>query len=358
MSIVLDCPGCRKQYEVDDALGGKKSRCKQCGEVFQIPAPSRRASAPAAVSDSARVKSARQPASQWESILEEKPRTAPPARAAATVSPPASPPPVVPTTILINCPKCRKRYELDGALAGKKSRCKNCGEVFSIPVPRGRPVEAAPTSRPAAPPAPRPAAPPAPAVPSYWESVLDDEPASLKSSRPAPAPFVDEDLPPPPRTVYPKSTSTYRRSKRSSDVNVGPIIGGFLGLSVLGFIGIQIWIAVNGYTFQQSFELGRIFGMIFSCGCVGMSLWGYIWIVSLAFQENSMQGVLCMFVPFYFIYYAVTHWEESNGPFALGITGIGLILSIVFLAVALPALVSTRRTRALGPRRRRRPGGE
>ncbi len=41
MLIVLDCPGCAKRYEVDASLAGKKSRCKQCGEVFQIPVPGR-----------------------------------------------------------------------------------------------------------------------------------------------------------------------------------------------------------------------------------------------------------------------------------------------------------------------------
>ena len=39
MLIVLDCPGCAKRYEIDAALAGKKSRCKQCGEVFKIPVP-------------------------------------------------------------------------------------------------------------------------------------------------------------------------------------------------------------------------------------------------------------------------------------------------------------------------------
>ena len=73
MPIAVDCPGCRKRYEVEISLAGKKSRCKQCGAVFRIPA-----------------------------------------------------------MIVIDCPGCRKRYELSEALAGKKSRCRQCGEVFTI----------------------------------------------------------------------------------------------------------------------------------------------------------------------------------------------------------------------------------
>ena len=36
MMIVLDCPGCGKRYEVDGSLAGKKSRCKDCGNIFRL----------------------------------------------------------------------------------------------------------------------------------------------------------------------------------------------------------------------------------------------------------------------------------------------------------------------------------
>ena len=39
MLIVLDCPSCAKRYEVNATLAGKRSRCKQCGEIFKIPVP-------------------------------------------------------------------------------------------------------------------------------------------------------------------------------------------------------------------------------------------------------------------------------------------------------------------------------
>jgi predicted Zn finger-like uncharacterized protein len=129
MLIVLDCPSCAKRYEVDAALAGKKSRCKQCGEVFRIPVPNAAvASSPtstveprperfsADVSDRPQSLAAAQPASQ---------------RAIGTpASPSFSPAAPSATKVVMNCPGCHKRYEVDGALAGKKSRCKDCGEVF------------------------------------------------------------------------------------------------------------------------------------------------------------------------------------------------------------------------------------
>ena len=57
----------------------------------------------------------------------------------ADVTVPAAPP-IVPAgaargTVVFNCPRCFKRYEVDAAMSGKKSRCKDCKEVFTIPAP-------------------------------------------------------------------------------------------------------------------------------------------------------------------------------------------------------------------------------
>ncbi len=125
--------------------------------------------------------------------------------------------------IVVNCPGCQRRYELDGALAGKKSRCKQCGEIFKIPVPTAREVGPAPSPpvRPAAPAAPpawtaapladlldgdpvaaapgRPAARP-PSRPSYQGAASGTTgPPPIARAKPAPPPAFDDDLPPPPR---------------------------------------------------------------------------------------------------------------------------------------------------------------
>jgi hypothetical protein len=36
--IVFTCPGCGKSFHVDEGLTGRRSRCKQCGNVTRIPA--------------------------------------------------------------------------------------------------------------------------------------------------------------------------------------------------------------------------------------------------------------------------------------------------------------------------------
>ncbi len=39
-------------------------------------------------------------------------------------------------TIAFSCPQCGKGFDVDGALAGKRCRCKQCGHLFSIPIPK------------------------------------------------------------------------------------------------------------------------------------------------------------------------------------------------------------------------------
>src|SRR5438067_831336 len=104
-------------------------------------------------------------------------------------------------TIAFPCENCGHRFEVDRSYAGKKCRCKKCGHVFVIPVPREpasatapRPAmktfgadsaPAPPKSRPSAP-APKPPPAPAPAeVPSFFDDEAD--PYGLND---APAPVV------------------------------------------------------------------------------------------------------------------------------------------------------------------------
>src|SRR3982751_6615767 len=37
MAIMVECNSCGKQYSADPTMGGKRVKCKQCGNVFTIP---------------------------------------------------------------------------------------------------------------------------------------------------------------------------------------------------------------------------------------------------------------------------------------------------------------------------------
>src|SRR5262249_30940586 len=120
-------------------------------------------------------------------------------------------------TIAFPCENCGNRFEVDGSLAGKKCRCKKCGAVFVVPVPRqpsavaparARPVVRAygPDGRPVDPSA-APARPspfrPAPRPDPYDGDNDPGNPYRVDDVPPAPAPPDLSEGPPPMRWPVP-----------------------------------------------------------------------------------------------------------------------------------------------------------
>ena len=46
-----------------------------------------------------------------------------------------------------------------------------------------------------------------------------------------------------------------------------------------------------------------------------------IWLLVIAFQEDVLQGLLSLFVPFYVLYYVITRWETCKNPFLFWLGG-------------------------------------
>jgi hypothetical protein len=57
-----------------------------------------------------------------------------------------------------------------------------------------------------------------------------------------------------------------------------------------------------------------------------MAFAGGIWFLVCAFQDDVVQGLLCLFVPFYSLIYLITHFEEVKKPFLVQV--IGTVLAI------------------------------
>ena len=146
MKIDVDCSGCGSRYQVDESLAGKKSRCKDCGNLFRIPL------GPTALSgrESNRQSATAQPADSLTRSLRTQAGSVPPVDVAVTASPAIIPSGAARGTIVLNCPRCFKRYEVDASLTGKKSRCKDCKEVFTIPAPLSAPAPPPPEPSPTA----------------------------------------------------------------------------------------------------------------------------------------------------------------------------------------------------------------
>src|SRR5262245_29300075 len=83
--------------------------------------------------------------------------------------------------IQFRCPHCRQLYEVKDDVAGKKTKCRNCKQTFTVPVAAAEPSP--PPSKPASPPstsAPAPSnpAPPPPPVPSTPAPPVSTSPAA------------------------------------------------------------------------------------------------------------------------------------------------------------------------------------
>ncbi len=326
MKIVLDCPGCGKRYEVDASLAGKRSRCKDCGDTFRIP------DAPGA-SSVGESKSGRDSATGRQQAAAGSPRESAPAVYAEIVSVPASAPIIASGaargTVVFNCPRCFKRYEVDASLSGKKSRCKDCKEVFTIPSPMNAP-EPAPVEQ--APPAKKSSLSgrnftviPEEVVPDVAEQFVFEPDDAVRR---APPPRVDEEPMEliPRRTTYPKQGT--RRSRRENvDTEFGvTVAGAYVALGILAFIILAIWHAAGdpgaekvGRVFRASLLILMVLGIL-------MANWASIWLLVIAFRDKIEQGLFCLFVPLYPLYYILSRWRETRGIFAMSVAPFLMLL--------------------------------
>ena len=328
MKIALDCPGCGKRYEVDASLAGKRSRCKDCGDTFRIP------DAPGA-SSIGESKSGRDSSTgpKQAAAGAGSSRESAPAVYTEVVSVPASPLIVASGaargTVVFNCPRCFKRYEVDASLSGKKSRCKDCKEVFTIPtpmiVPEPAPVEPVSSGKKSALSGRNFAVIPEEVV-SEFEEDLEFEPDD--AVRRAPPPRVDEEPMEliPRRIDYPKQG--IRKSRREDvDTEVGvTVAGAYVALGILAFIILAIWHAAGE---PGSAKLGRVFGASLLILCVLgilMATWANIWLYVIAFRDKIEQGIFCLLVPFYILYYILSRWRETRGIFAMCFAPIAILL--------------------------------
>lgn len=128
--------------------------------------------------------------------------------------------PVMP--ISFACGNCRKSYQLDDGLAGKKARCKQCGNEFRIPDLKSKP-----------------------AAKAHEDDGLDPYGLAEPDGHSAPSPYDAEFSPsPPPKprrigSVAPsRSQSTHKVNEQLQSVGFGLIGFGVLAL-VLPFLGLQ-----------------------------------------------------------------------------------------------------------------------
>jgi predicted Zn finger-like uncharacterized protein len=243
-------------------------------------------------------------------------------------------------TIVFSCANCGKRFEVDEGVAGKKAKCKQCGHIFMIPTPRA--VAPQPASR--QPSSPRgeaevwPDRQAAPAPDSFDRFGLDEPMpvARLASSTYMPS-YGDEEQLPPPKRIGPTPSGPRNESSGSrwSSGRRG-FWDGIPGPMYMVMFGTVTCTAVLALLVPSTGML-----LMVAAGASFLVLWLYalLGMLVLPFQESAACGLMCMFVPFYALYYLITRWDTMRGPFLSGLAAYGIV---VVAAIGLPAVDAAR----------------
>ncbi|MFO0956229.1 MAG: hypothetical protein U0800_02050 [Isosphaeraceae bacterium] len=242
-------------------------------------------------------------------------------------------------SITFPCGDCGQKYQVPQDLAGKRMKCRKCGSVQQIPVPRPRASVASPasasdspfldTAPSAPPPKPRTNAPafdpfartdapsrpaPRPAEPNPYADLYGLDEPGYKVAPQAAEP-VEDVIPPIGRSgMRPGGGPGKKKSKANIDSKAALIaVASFGGLFLLlGLIGL--------------FSIPAAWGLMILAGLTGMAMMmtGGIWILVNAFRESAMCGIL-YFIPIvnyvWPLYYLVTRWEVQKRPFLLQMAG-------------------------------------
>jgi hypothetical protein len=104
-------------------------------------------------------------------------------------------------------------------------------------------------------------------------------------------------------------------------VEKGPI-DAFLALDLLWqlLLGVGVFCLILSM-FTVSLKAPPIANVVLVIGAP-IFVVGTGWYLLLVFNESILQGLFCLFVPLYFIYYFLTHTDEVQRPFYIGATGV------------------------------------
>jgi hypothetical protein len=112
-----------------------------------------------------------------------------------------------------------------------------------------------------------------------------------------------------------------RRKKRSREFS-GSLIPGLSNFAaLLAGLGL-LWLVLGGLTF--AFPLMGIAAILVG---LAVSACGGIWFHVVAFQESVAAGLMCLFVPFYALFFLFTNLDRAGRPFLVNMVGSVILLT-------------------------------
>jgi DNA-directed RNA polymerase subunit RPC12/RpoP len=200
--------------------------------------------------------------------------------------------------IQITCARCGKRYEVDGAFAGKRGKCAACGARVMIPG----------DDQVVTPPSPEPDA---------YE--LDQQEDSAHSTSFTPALGSESPEVPRPLRVKGRKPSSSSRT-RSEPAGSSRAISGKQALMGLGCV-----LAAAGLI--AVFAPGARASVGGAVALVGLILfaYGYASGAYIAFTEDDLYGWLYLIFPPFAAYYFVSRWDEMSSRLVMLIVGLTML---------------------------------
>jgi HEAT repeat protein len=99
---------------------------------------------------------------------------------------------------------------------------------------------------------------------------------------------------------------------------------------VIGLVGIAILLVISCFLGETMAMIGLI-GLIVIAAA--LSFWAGIWLLVIAFNEDAMCGLMCLFVPFYGLYYIITRFGDCYRALVVHAGGIVVVVLLVIGAV-------------------------
>lgn len=207
-------------------------------------------------------------------------------------------------SIRVVCDQCQAKYLIADEHAGKKVRCKKCGEI--CPVPSGsRPSKAATGLAKKPSKASKPKAPDGDEFDDYGDGSDGDDEELI--ARPAP------------RRVKKAKSKKAQRSKPKRKNPLADFHIDFmeartiLGLPAAGALVTMLVEGVAGDTAGVC-----VLGFFLVLGVI-LSLVASVMAIIVAFEEDVLCGLMYLFLPFYPLYHLITRWDEQKKPFLMSL---------------------------------------
>lgn len=208
------------------------------------------------------------------------------------------------------CPGCQQSFTVDNSRANSIGTCPKCSSRFYVPESPDAP----------APPPPLPVRKsPKPVEPVTLKRHRHEDDEPRRNSRKRTDDWDDEEEDDEP------IRKTKRRSKKKKSLSFFDA-GNSFSLFLLGYVGLSILMMLLSFAVPQAIFLPMVLAWLVASGAG-------LWFTILTFQDSLEAGLLCLFVPFYGLFYLITNFDYVKKSFYLSVVSM-LMMFMSFLMMA------------------------